>query len=116
MPRGFSDREKALYRSASQGGAGELRIIAQERTFPHLVRLAFDQIRHYGAGDHVIVLRMLDKIAQTTSVTRNPAYRAALNETLAEIAASTRRQISDAHERAVVEEHIHTAQRSLQRN
>jgi uncharacterized membrane protein len=41
---------------------GHLRVITNPITFDGMLHLAFDQIRHYGGGDLVIVRRLLDTI------------------------------------------------------
>jgi uncharacterized membrane protein len=92
---------------------GRLRVITHERTFHDLARLAFDQIRHYGAGDHIIVLRMLDAIAHVATVTANPEHRAALAEQLAHIVASAQARITDAVELRAIQEHAQEAQQAL---
>ena len=42
----------------------ELRIIAEPVTFERLVDIAFNQIRHYGKSDIVVMVRLLNAIAQ----------------------------------------------------
>jgi uncharacterized membrane protein len=92
---------------------GQVRIIVRERTFHDLVRLAFDQIRHYGAGDHIIVIRMLSALGRVAAVTHNPAYRDTLRETAEHIAHSANRAIADDYERRAVEEHLEEVRQLL---
>ena len=92
---------------------GRLRVIAHERTFHDLARLAFDQIRHYGAGDHIIVLRMIDVIAQVAAATPSPQHRAALGEQLAHIVAAAQARLTDAVELQAVNEHAQVARHAL---
>jgi len=86
--------------------AGQLRVIVRERTFGELVRLSFDQLRHYGAGDPVIVIRMLATLGRIGAVTQNPEYRTALRETVEHIAQSAERALGDAYERQVLAERL----------
>jgi uncharacterized membrane protein len=88
---------------------GRLRIIVRERTFQSLTRLAFDQLRHYGAGDPIIVIRMLDVITQVAALARNPDYRKALNEQVEHIASASEQKLSDTYEIDVVRAHISKA-------
>ena len=89
--------------------AGQRRVYLEERSFRDLVRLAVDQIRPYEAGDHVIVVRPLDILGQVADRTRNPAYRAAWRDYVAQIAASAARSIGDPDARHVVQEHAAAA-------
>ncbi len=88
---------------------GQVRVYLAERSFHDLVRLAVDQIRHYGAGDHVIGIRLLDTLGRVAAGTENPAYRAALQEYVDRIAASAARSIGDPDELRVVQEHAAAA-------
>jgi uncharacterized membrane protein len=92
---------------------GHVRVVVHERTFHDLARLAYDQNRHYGAGDHVIVLRMIDVIAQVAAVTPSPEHREALREQLGHIVAGAQARITDALELRVINEHAQVAQRTL---
>ncbi|MDQ2807499.1 MAG: DUF2254 domain-containing protein [Chloroflexota bacterium] len=85
---------------------GCVRVLVPERTFHDLVRLAFDQIRHYGAGDHVIVVRMFDTLAAIGQITPNPLYRAALREYLEHTADFSQLQIHDPYEQQVIVRHL----------
>ncbi len=92
---------------------GNLRIIIRERTFHDLARLAFDQIRHFGASDPVIVIRMLDTITQVAHVTRCPEYRDALCEQVEHIAHAAEQKLSDDYELKVVRARVVTAKHAL---
>ncbi len=92
---------------------GRVRVLVPERKFHDLVRLAFDQIRHYGAGDHVIVVRIFDTLAAIGQTTPNPIYRAALREYLEHTAAMTQTQIRDPHEQQVIVRHLARARAAL---
>jgi uncharacterized membrane protein len=92
---------------------GNLRLTARERDFPDLVRLSFDQIRHFGAGDPIIVIRLLDSIARLATACRHSARMEILADQVAHIRASARRAIHDEHELAAVQAHIEHAQKAL---
>jgi uncharacterized membrane protein len=84
---------------------GRVRLVVHERDFPTYVRLAFDQIRHYGGSDHVIMLHMLDIIAQVAIATQNPAACHALEVYAERIAATAARRLDDPDEAAAVRRH-----------
>src|SRR3954471_4852268 len=90
-----------------------LRLLARERDFADLLRLSFDQIRHYGAGDPIIVIRLLDTMARLATICTYPARQKALAEQVSRVAASARRAISDDHELAAVQQHLAHAERVL---
>ncbi len=85
--------------------SGRLRILVHERTFRDLVRLSVDQVRHYGAGDPVIVIRMLDLLGQVAASTENPSHVTTLCEFVDRIAATAEHRLQDAAEIGVVREH-----------
>ena len=75
--------------------------------------LAFDQLRHYGARDPIIVLRMLDAIMQVATVARNPAYREVLGQYVEKIASAAERGIDDPYEIEAVRARVQAAQRAV---
>jgi uncharacterized membrane protein len=82
-----------------------VRLVVHERDFADYVRLAFDQVRHYGASDHVIMMHMLDVIAQVATVTQNSAACHALAVYAERIAATAARRLDDPDECAAVRRH-----------
>lgn len=93
--------------------SGKLRIIVHERSFHDYARLAFDQLRHYGAGDPVIVIRLLDTIKQVAAITSNPAYREVLQRQVENIAAASEHDLVDKYEIDVVQARIRGARQAL---
>lgn len=55
--------------------SGQLRIIARGTDFSRIVELAFRQIRHYGAGDVVVCLAVLNSIEHIAAVVREPSQQ-----------------------------------------
>jgi uncharacterized membrane protein len=96
--------------------SGKVRVVVRERTFNDLARLAFDQIRHYGAKDHVIVMRMLDTIAQIASVASEPTYLAALDQQADKIAAAAERELVDQSELQGVQAHLEAVRNATRRH
>ena len=93
---------------------GQVRLIVSERTFHDYVRLALDQIRHYGAADPLIGIRLLDTIGNTAQVIRNPANREVLCEHIQKIVSGAERTIADPNEREVVKRHAAAALAKVQ--
>lgn len=48
---------------------GEVRLLVRTVTFAAMVELTFHQIRHYGAGDALVVVRMIDALTEVAAVT-----------------------------------------------
>lgn len=94
--------------------SGHVRLIVYERTFHDLVRLAFDQIRHYGAADPVISIRLLDTIGHIAQIIRNPAHREVLCEHIEKIASGAERTIADPSELELVLRHATAARSKIQ--
>ncbi|MEO6458700.1 MAG: DUF2254 domain-containing protein [Chloroflexia bacterium] len=93
--------------------SGQVRLIVYERTFHDLVRLAFDQIRHYGAADPVIGIRLLDTIGHIAQVIKNPANREVLCEHIEKIVSGAERTIADPYELEVVRKHAAAAREKI---
>jgi uncharacterized membrane protein len=91
---------------------GKLRIIMHERTFNDLARLAFDQLRHFGAKDPVIVIRLLDTIAHVATVAKCVEYREVLGRHVERIAAAAEREIADPYEIEAVRGHAERARQA----
>lgn len=88
---------------------GTLRVVVPTPTIADLLRLAFDQIRHYGAGDPHLPLELLEILTAVGVKARHPGLRRALIdhadmvkraslEALGE--ESDRKRIESAHETA----------------
>jgi uncharacterized membrane protein len=71
--------------------AGTLRLLAPRAPFARAVGVAFDQIRHYGAGNPAITKRLLDTIARVRALVP-PSRHAALDAAAAHVAADARAQ------------------------
>jgi uncharacterized membrane protein len=97
--------DRQLPAGIEQDAQGHVRLVVHERDFADYVRLAFDQIRHYGASDHVIMVHMLDIIAQVAAATQNPAACDALAVYAERIAATAARRLDDPDECAAVRRH-----------
>ncbi|HUF30573.1 MAG TPA: DUF2254 domain-containing protein [Gemmatimonadaceae bacterium] len=54
-----TSREPLAARTSS---SGDLRFLARMSSFEHAVGLAFDQIRHYGAGNPTIAMKLFDSL------------------------------------------------------
>jgi uncharacterized membrane protein len=63
------------------GEDGSVRVVLQGPPFPRLVGIAFDQIRHYGAGDPVVAAHLLDALRRCAALVpaarRDPVRRQA---------------------------------------
>ncbi len=46
---------------------GEVRLLVRTVTFAAMVELTFHQIRHYGAGDALVVIRMIDALTEVAA-------------------------------------------------
>jgi uncharacterized membrane protein len=91
---------------------GQVRVIIHERTFPDLARLAIDQIRHYGAADHVVMIRVIDMLGTVMAIAQNPDYRAALLALLEHVGQTADRALADPQEKAAVAAHLQRARQA----
>jgi len=82
----------------------KLRVIAEPVAFEQLVDIAFNQIRHYGKSDLVVVLRLLKAIAQISSHTCRPRDRLALERQAAMIVEDSREELSQPRDQQMVED------------
>jgi uncharacterized membrane protein len=105
--------DRQLPAGVGRDAQDHVRLVVHERDFADYVRLAFDQIRHYGASDHVIMVHMLDVIAQVAPVTQNPAVCDALAVYAERIAATAARRLDDPDECAAVRRHTDTTVQRL---
>jgi len=87
----------------------ELRIIAEPVTFERLVDIAFNQIRHYGKSDIVVMVRLLNAIAQIAQRTHRTHDRFVLQKQADTILHSSYEGLPEKHDRHIVEEHYNRA-------
>lgn len=85
---------------------GELRVIAPTPTFASLLNLAFNQIRHYGAGDVTVMVRLLEISSQIGYFTSRPERCRALWQQAQEVAEAARRSIKAESDRARIAEQL----------
>ncbi len=105
---------RSMHETHRSDGADQDRLFLNKRNFHDLVRLAFDQIRHYGAGDHIVVLRLLDALMQISLAAEDASYRKALLDYVERIAATAEHQIGDPFEKQVVQVRVLDALALLQ--
>ncbi len=82
--------------------AGRLRVVANPVTFEGLVNTAFDQIRHYGAADTAVTIRMLEILAMVMHHTDMPTRQEALLRQARMIARASEREIAELEDRATI--------------
>lgn len=68
---------------------GVLRVVVRRPDIAHVAALAFDQIRHYGAGNATVMTSLLDNLADLAALSPEPA-RAAFTEQINLAIASVR--------------------------
>jgi|GEM_PF-1768366 len=82
-------------------------------TFERLVNLAFNQIRHYGKSDVVVMIRLMDAIAEIALQTHRAHDRSVLQKQADTILRSSRSGLSEEYDQNLVEEHYSYAARCL---
>lgn len=92
---------------------GELRVIAEPATFERLVNIAFNQIRHYGKSDVVVMTHLLDAIAQIAQRTHRSQDRFILQKQADTILHSSYKDLPEAYDQNLIEEHYQKAIYSL---
>lgn len=92
---------------------GELRVIAEPVTFERLVNGAFNQIRHYGKSDVVVMVHLLDTIAQIALRTHRAQDRLVLQEQADTILHSSYEGLPEKYDQNTVEEHYNRTVRYL---
>lgn len=90
-----------------------LRIIAESVTFEQLVNVAFNQIRHYGQSDVVVMIRLLSAIAQIASRAHRPQDRFALEQQAEMILQDSHEGLSREKDRQDVAEQYHQVMLAL---
>lgn len=88
---------------------GELRVIAEPVTFEHLVNIAFNQIRHYGKSDVVVMVRLLDAIAQIALRIHHDHDRFVLQKQADVLLQSSYEGLSQKYDQELVEKHYNSA-------
>ncbi|MDQ4076522.1 MAG: DUF2254 domain-containing protein [Chloroflexota bacterium] len=92
---------------------GKLRVIAPGQTFAALLDVAFNQIRHYGASDPVVMSHLLRVYRQIGYAVSQPAERAALWEHVRQLAWSANANLRAPFEREAVNQSLREAARVL---
>lgn len=91
--------------------AGTVRLLAHRVRFATMVELAFNQIRHYGCGDVLVDLRMIDALTEIAGATSDPQRRALLWRHIGMISRNADRRLDEPHDREQVNAClIHAAQ------
>jgi uncharacterized membrane protein len=93
---------------------GKLRIITRGPSFESLLAEAFDQIRQNGAGNVVIMVRMLDALHTIAGQTADPGRRRAVGERMLWIAELAERTIGSPYDRARFESKLARVREALE--
>jgi uncharacterized membrane protein len=84
------------------GDDGSVRVVLQGPPFAHLVGMAFDQIRHYGASDPVVAEHLLTSLGRIAALIPNGHRRPVVRQAcLVVAAAQTKAVIPEDKERVV---------------
>lgn len=76
-----------------------------------MVELAFNQIRHYGCGDVLVDIRMIDALTEIAGVTDDPQRKALLWQHIGMVSRNADRTLSEPHDRHLINACIvHAAQ------
>jgi uncharacterized membrane protein len=89
----------AVYRTSPDGA---VRLLVRATPFERAVGLAFDQIRHFGAGNPAIAKKLLEALGDLAAVVPADARRA-LAEQVEAVARGARRAVADPADLAAVE-------------
>ena len=74
-------------------------LLALETSYERAVAIAFDQVRHYGAGNPVVAARLLEALGELGAAAPAAALRAIAAQ-VESVAQAARRQIDDPHDLA----------------
>jgi uncharacterized membrane protein len=85
---------------------GTVRLLVHNVTFAAMVELAFHQIRHYGAGDALVVVRMLDALHEIAVATTDTERRVVLWRVVLMIRRSADHALVDPQDRFQVNESL----------
>lgn len=94
---------------------GELRIMAEPFMFERLVNITFNQIRHYGKSDVLVMVRLLDAIAQIASRTHHAHDRLVLQKQADTILHSSYDGLPEKYDQNMIEIHYKYAIEHLAR-
>jgi len=94
---------------------GELRIIAEPVMFERLVDITFNQIRHYGKSDVLVMVRLLDAIAEIASRTHHAHDRLVLRKKADTILHSSYDGLPEKYDQNMIEAHYKYAIEHLAR-
>ena len=94
------------------GRDGSVRVIAPRTTFEQAVLLGFAQLRHHGARDPAVAIRLIDALARVAARV-TPARRALLLREIDEVVESARREVGSASDLARIEDTAATAVRRV---
>ncbi|CAN5519001.1 DUF2254 domain-containing protein [soil metagenome] len=78
---------------------GQVRLLAQRVSFPMMVELAFNQIRHYGCGDVLVDIRMIHALAEIAGRIRNPSWQALLWQHVCMVSRNADRSLAEPNDR-----------------
>lgn len=93
--------------------AGEVRLLVRNITFAAMVELAFHQIRHYGAGDALVVARTLDALTEITAATEVSERRTVLWRYVLMVRRSADKGLTDPQDRRQVNACLSAAARQM---
>ncbi|MEZ4732733.1 MAG: DUF2254 domain-containing protein [Caldilineaceae bacterium] len=99
------------HHSHLQDRAGTVRILVRKVTFATMVELAFNQIRHYGCGDVLVAVRLIDALGEIAGAVNEPPRQAFLWQHISMISRKAARTLVEPHDRRQVNDRIlHAAQ------
>lgn len=81
---------------------GTLRLLARRVNFATMVELAFNQIRHYGCGDVLVDIRMIDALTEIATVTNDPQRLALLWQHVSMVSRNADRKLDEPHDRELL--------------
>ena len=107
------DEAEALFQSALElshsddraylrDAAGTFRLLARRVDFASMVELAFNQIRHYGCGDVLVDIRMIDALTEIAGVTNDPQRLALLWRHVGMVSRNADRKLDEPHDRELL--------------
>lgn len=82
--------------------AGTVRLLTRRVSFATMVELAFNQIRHYGCGDVLVDIRMIDALTEIAGATGDPQRRALLWQHIGRVSRNADRKLDEPYDREQV--------------
>lgn len=79
--------------------AGTVRLLARRVSFAAMVELAFNQIRHYGCGDVLVDIRMIDALTEIAGATSNTQRRTLLWRHIGMVSRNAARKLDEPYDR-----------------